>query len=61
MTKTQRALAYLAAHPGATPYAAAKAAGLTVSAVYRAIAAREGREVCPTCGTLLPRAVEPAK
>lgn len=48
-SKTQRALDYLAAHPTATPCAAARAAGVAPSVVYRAIKARASPR-CPTCG-----------
>lgn len=48
-TKTQVALDYLDQNPRATPYAAARAAGVAPSVVYRAIALRQ-RPLCPCCG-----------
>lgn len=48
-SKTQRALDYLAAHPEATPCAAARAADVAPSVVYRAIKARSVPR-CPFCG-----------
>ena len=49
-TKTKKALDFLAAHPGKTVYAAAKHIGVSASTLYRALAARKGKVVCPTCG-----------
>lgn len=53
-SKTQQALDWLAANPDRTPYAAAKQFNLAPSTLTRALKTREGREICPTCGQLLP-------
>lgn len=52
-SRTDIALAYLAEHPDATPYAAAKFAGIEPSVIYRAMAARS-RPRCPHCGQMMP-------
>jgi len=51
--RTQQALRLLEANPGLRPYAAAKQAGVHVSAVYRALE-RGRREACPCCGRRMP-------
>jgi len=51
--RTQHALKLLQDFPGLTPYAAAKEAGVNVSAVYRA-KARTNRPACACCGQRLP-------
>lgn len=53
-SRTDIALAYLAEHPDATPYAAAKFAGIEPSVIYRAMAARS-RPRCPCCGQLIKK------
>ena len=50
---TDIALDYMAKHPEATPYAAAKFAGIEPSVIYRAIQARN-RPRCPHCGQMMP-------
>lgn len=50
-TKTDAALAMVDA--GATPYAAAKEAGISTSAVYRALKRRAEVPLCPCCGRAL--------
>ena len=50
--KTRQAVALVEA--GATPYAAAKAAGVDPGAVYRQLQRLESRGVCQCCGQLLP-------
>lgn len=52
--RTGKALDMLQADPALTPYAAAKAAGVDVAAVYRAINRRKSRGTCACCGQLLP-------
>ena len=52
--RTGLALDMLTADPSTTPYAAAKAAGVDVSAVYRAMRRRDARGTCGCCGQLLP-------
>lgn len=52
--RTGKALDMLQADPDLTPYAAAKAAGVDVAAVYRALYRRKNRGVCSCCGQLLP-------
>jgi hypothetical protein len=54
--RTAKALEILESNPSLTPYAAAKAAGVHVSAVYRALVRRTSRGVCSCCGQLLPTA-----
>ena len=51
-SKTQSALDLLAKNPKMTPYAAAKATGLSLSVMYRAVARRD-RPRCKTCNHLL--------
>lgn len=51
-SRTQQALALV--RQGATAYEAAKKAGISASAVYRALQAEAGRERCKCCGQLLP-------
>lgn len=51
--RTQAALRLLAQNPGMTPHAAAKQAGVHVSAVYRA-QQRASRPTCPCCGQRMP-------
>jgi hypothetical protein len=51
--RTQAALRLLERDPNLTPFAAAKQAGVHVSAVYRALA-RRARPVCECCGQRLP-------
>ena len=53
-SKTQQALDYLAAHPKATVYEAAKEVEVSASVVYRAKAARI-RPRCATCNQFLPK------
>jgi len=53
-SKTQKALDYLAAHPKATVYEAAKEVEVSASVVYRAKAARN-RPRCATCNQFLPK------
>lgn len=52
--RTGLALDLLKSDPTMTPYAAAKAAGVDVAAVYRAINRRKSRGTCSCCGQLLP-------
>ena len=52
-SRTDIALDYMAKHPEATPYAAAKFAGIEPSVIYRAIQARN-RPRCPHCGQMMP-------
>ena len=58
-TKTDAALAMVDA--GATPYAAAKAQGVSTSAVYRAMRRREERNLCPCCGQVVREGFEVVK
>jgi hypothetical protein len=51
--RTQAALRLLERDPNLSPFAAAKQAGVHVSAVYRALA-RRVRPVCECCGQRLP-------
>lgn len=51
--RTQAALRLLDLHPEMNPHAAAKQAGVHVSAVYRALQ-RAARPVCKCCGQRLP-------
>jgi hypothetical protein len=51
--RTQAALRLLERDPNLTPFAAAKQAGVHVSAVYRALQ-RASRPVCECCGQRLP-------
>lgn len=53
-SRTALALAMIDADPTMTPYAAAKAAGVNVSALYREQRRRGERGCCPGCGRLLP-------
>lgn len=56
MSKTQDALR-LMREKGLTPYAAAKAAGITPTTLYTAIKREEAKgaiAACPCCGTLVP-------
>ena len=48
-SRTQQALALLAADPQLTPHAVARQLGLSPSAVYRALARRQDKVVCPCC------------
>ena len=50
-SKTQVAIA-LVRH-GATPYAAAKEAGIATSTLYNALKRQEGRDVCPCCSQVV--------
>ncbi|MER2541451.1 MAG: hypothetical protein ABTQ26_19590 [Azonexus sp.] len=55
MSRTQQALALW--RSGQTPYAAAKEVGLSPTALYAAIKREEAKnekEPCPCCGTLVP-------
>jgi len=57
-TKTEKALGWISAAPAGearTVYAAAKKFDVTPSVLYRARSARKGRQICPTCGQLMPR------
>lgn len=56
-SKVARALAYLAANPGATPYAAAKAVGMPSPALYTKLKtmAAQADGVCACCGQSLPK------
>ena len=61
-SKSRLALELMDKTPGMTPYAAAKALGVSSTAVYSAMEARTAkaqRAACPTCGTLLKAGVEP--
>ena len=51
-SKISLALAYLAAHPGSSAYAAARHAQLNPSALYKRLKLIEAHEAgrCPTCG-----------
>jgi hypothetical protein len=49
MSRTAQALAWLAANPGRTPYAAAKQFGIGPTAVYAALRRKKPAK-CPTCG-----------
>ena len=51
-SKTEKALEYLAKHPKATVYEAAKEIGVCASVVYRAVA-KQNRPRCPSCGHLI--------
>ena len=51
--RTQAALRLLERDPNLSPFAAAKQAGVHVSAVYRALQ-RASRPVCECCGQRLP-------
>lgn len=51
-SRVQRALALVAG--GLTPNRAAGVVGINSSAVYRAQALRESRDVCPCCGFVKP-------
>ena len=53
-SKTQQALDYLAAHPKATVYEAAKMIDVSASVIYRAKAARN-RPRCAHCGQYLQK------
>ena len=52
LSKTMRALA-LVEDQGLTPYAAAVKVGISKTAVYRALARREGKKTCPCCGQVV--------
>ena len=52
--RTGLALTMLDANPSSSVYAAAKAAQVDPSAVFRALRRREARGVCSCCGQLLP-------
>jgi hypothetical protein len=52
-TRTMAALDYLHDHPHVTPYAAAKMYGITRTAVYRALARRAGKTICPCCNQVV--------
>lgn len=51
LSRTMQALAMVEA--GLSSYKAAKAVGVQVSAVTRAIARRKGKEICPCCGQIV--------
>lgn len=51
-SKTMQALA-LVEDQGLTPYAAAMKVGISKTAVYRAMARREGKKTCPCCGQVV--------
>lgn len=53
-SRTALALALIDADPTLTPYAAAKAANVNPSALYREQRRRDARGCCPGCGRLLP-------
>lgn len=53
-TRTDIAMEFMAANPKATPYAAAKHAGIEPSVIYRALAAR-ARPRCECCGQPIPQ------
>lgn len=50
-SKTMKALALI--EKGLTPYAAAQQVGVSRQAVYRAIARREDKDLCPCCGQVV--------
>lgn len=52
LSKTMQAVQLVQAE-GLTPYAAAKQVGINASAVHRALARREGRDVCPHCNQVI--------
>lgn len=56
-TKVAKALAYMAAHPTATAYAAAQHANMVPTALYKRLKADEAKAkgVCPCCGRPLGR------
>jgi predicted transcriptional regulator len=59
-SKTQQALEMIEKNPGMSPYAAAKLVGVSSTAVYNAVQAREAkahRPKCPTCGTDVREAI----
>jgi 2-hydroxychromene-2-carboxylate isomerase len=51
--RTKAALALLEADPAMLPAQAAAAIGLDPAAVYRAIARRKGKEICPCCSQIV--------
>lgn len=51
-SKTMQAV-QLVQDEGFSPYAAAKRLGINASAVHRALARREGRDVCPHCNQVI--------
>lgn len=59
MSRTAQALAWLAANPDRTRYAAAKEFGLSPSAVHAAWLRKHGTR-CPTCGQLTCKTPGPA-
>lgn len=55
--KIHKALKYLESHPDATPYEAAKHAGLPATAVYQRVKLDKFKKLglCPCCGQTLPK------
>ena len=58
ISKTQQALELLAKTPSMTPRAAALEVGISPAAVYQAIKAREGKNICPCCGQVVREGFE---
>lgn len=54
-SRTSKALHLLSQNERLTPHAAAKQAGVHVSAVYRALDKQAEKGVCPCCGQLLKK------
>jgi len=52
MSKTMQAV-QLVQDEGFTAYGAAKRVGINQSAVHRALARREGKDICPHCGQVV--------
>lgn len=52
-SKTQQAIDLILSDHSISPHAAALQVGISPAAVYRAIKARQGKNVCPTCGQVI--------
>ena len=57
LSKTQRALNWIAAQPGRSAYSAAMHIGISPSVISRALA-NQKRPRCPTCGHVIAKDVQ---